>query len=162
MTMEKKGAKRGEEKRRKKRTKRGLLKEDVRVFVLWKSLKIFSQGRDLVSCGDLSWEDLLDKTEDQSDRESEARVDVSVVPDVLDVLVSPSSVVTEFCGGFSCCSGWDFVEPQSISFSQKRAHSCTVVQKEMWSEEPEVTAPPVSKRRMMPPTPLQNSHASFE
>ena len=31
-------------------------------------------------------------------------MDVPVVPDVTDVLVSPSSVVTEFCDGFSCCS----------------------------------------------------------
>ena len=34
-----------------------------------------------------------------------------MVPDVTDVLVSPSSVVTELCDGFSCCSEWDFVEP---------------------------------------------------
>ena len=78
-----------------------------------------------------------------------------------DVLVSPSSVITEFCDGFSCGSDWDFVEPQSFSFSQKRAHSCTVAQKEMWSEEPQVKSPPISRRRMMPPTPLQNSCASL-
>ena len=35
-----------------------------------------------------------------SDCEPEARVDVCVVPDVTDVLVSPSPVVTEFCDGF--------------------------------------------------------------
>ena len=63
-----------------------------------------------------SWEDLLDETEDLSDRESEAWVVVPVVPDVP---VSPSSVVTGFCDGFSCCSDWDFVEPQSISFSKE-------------------------------------------
>ena len=62
---------------------------------------IFSQGRDLESCCGLSWRDLLDKPEDLSDRESEAWVVVLVVPDVTDVLVSPSSVVTEFCDGFS-------------------------------------------------------------
>ena len=45
------------------------------------------------------------------------------VLEVLDVLVSPSSVVTKFCDGFSCCSDWDFVEPQSFSFSKKRAYS---------------------------------------
>ena len=28
----------------------------------------------------------------------------ALVPDVTDVPVSPSSVVTEFCDGFSCCS----------------------------------------------------------
>ena len=43
--------------------------------------------------------------------------EVLEVLDVTDVLVSPSSVVTEFCDGFSCCSDWDFVEPQSFSFS---------------------------------------------
>ena len=40
--------------------------------------------------------------------------------------VSRASVVTEFCDGFSFCSDWDLVEPQSFSFSKKRAHSCTV------------------------------------
>ena len=29
-----------------------------------------------------------------------------VVPDVTDVLVSPSSVVTEFCDVSPCCSDW--------------------------------------------------------
>ena len=87
---------------------------------------------------------------------------VRLVPDVIDVLVSLSSVVTEFCGGFSCCSDWDFVEPQSFSFSKKRAHSCTVMPEEMWFEEPQVKVPPMSRRRMRPSTPLQNSHSSFE
>ena len=73
---------------------------------------IFSQGRDLESCG----------AEGLSDCEPEARVDVSVV------LVSPSSVVTEFCDGCSFCSDCGFVEPQSFSFSKKRAHSWTVTQ----------------------------------
>ena len=41
------------------------------------------------------------------------------VTDVTDVPVSPSSVVTEFCDGFSFCSDWEFVEPQSFSFSKK-------------------------------------------
>ena len=39
--------------------------------------------------------------------------------DVTDVLVSPSSVVTEFCDSFSFCSDWDLVEPQPFSFSKK-------------------------------------------
>ena len=122
------------------------------------SFATFSQGRDLESCGDLSWEDLLDKSEDLSDRESEAWVVVPVMPDVTDVPVSPSSVVTEFCDGFSCCLDWEFVEPQSFSSS----HSCTVTQEEMRFEGPQVKAPPQSRRRMMPPTPLQNSYSSFE
>ena len=44
-----------------------------------------------------------------------------VVLDVTDVPVSPSSVVTEFCEVFSCCSDWEDVVPQSFSFSKKRA-----------------------------------------
>ena len=47
-----------------------------------------------------SFQYLLDKDEDLSDRESEARVFVLVVPDVTDVPVSLSSVVTEFSDGF--------------------------------------------------------------
>ena len=50
---------------------------------------------------------------------------VRVVLDVTDVLVSPSSVVTELCYVSPCCSDWDFLEPQSFSFSIKRAHSNT-------------------------------------
>ena len=119
---------------------------------------ILSQGRDLERCGDLSWEDLLDKTQDLSELEWEAWV---FVPEVTDVPVSPSSVVTEFCDGSSCCSDWDFVEPQSL-FSKKRAHSCTVTQEGTWFEEPQVTAPPLSRRRIRPPTPLQKSCSSFQ
>ena len=82
---------------------------------------------------------------------------VLVVPNVTDVLVSLSSVVTEFCDGFSCCSDCDFVEPHPFSFCEKCAYSCTVTQEEMRFEEPQVKAPPLPRRRMMPPTPLQNS-----
>ena len=100
--------------------------------------------------------------EDLSDCEPETRAGVSMVLDVTDVLVSPSSVVTEFCDGFSSCSDWEFVEPQSFSFSTKRAHSWTVTQEETRSGGSQVVAPPLSRRRMMPPTPLQNSFSSFE
>ena len=86
----------------------------------------------------------MDKLEDLSDRESEAWVDVPVVPDVTDVLVSPfSSVVTEFCDGFSCCSDWEVVEPQASSFSKNRAHYCVVTQEEMRFESSQVKAPPL-------------------
>ena len=71
------------------------------------------------SCGGHSWEDLLDKSEDLSDCEPGTRVQVRMVPDLIDVFVSPSSVVTEFCDGFSCCSDWEYVEPRSSSFSKK-------------------------------------------
>ena len=43
---------------------------------------------------------------------------VLVVLGVIDVPVFPSSVVTEFCDGFSCCSDWEFVEPQSSFFTK--------------------------------------------
>ena len=36
-----------------------------------------------------------------------------MVPDVIDVHVSPSSVITELCDVSPCCSDWEFVEPQS-------------------------------------------------
>ena len=61
----------------------------------------------------------------------------------------------------SCCRDWEFVEPQSSSFSKKRAH-CTVRQEEMRSESSQVKAPPLSRRRMIPHTPLQNSYSSCE
>ena len=70
-----------------------------------------------------------------------------MVPDVTDVLVSPSSVVTEFCDGFSCFSDWEFVELQSFYFSKKRAHSCAVTQEEMRFEEPQVKAPPAIEKK---------------
>ena len=50
------------------------------------------------SCGDVSWEDLLDNPEDLSDCEPDSCAHVRVVLDVtdaIDVLVSPSSVITE-------------------------------------------------------------------
>ena len=82
--------------------------------------------------------------------------------DVAVVLVSPSSVVTEVCDGFSLGSDWEFVEPQSFSFSKMRARVWTATQEEMRYESSHGKAPPLSRRRMMPPTPLQNSYSSFE
>ena len=108
--MKKKQTKRGEEKGRKKRTERGLIKECV--AVLFPQKPFFCQGGELESCGDLSWEDLLDKPEDLSDRVSEAWVVVPVVLDVSDVPVSLLLWSLSFCDGFSCCSDWEFVEPQ--------------------------------------------------
>ena len=49
--MKKKVAKRGQEKRRKNRTKREESKEDVKVLFRWRLFDIFSQGVDLESCG---------------------------------------------------------------------------------------------------------------
>ena len=45
---------------------------------------------------------------------------------------------------------------------QKRAHCCTVTQEETRYESSQVKALPLSRRRMMPPTPLQNSNDTFE
>ena len=56
---------------------------------------------------------------------------VRVVLDVTDMLVSPSSVVTEFCDVSSMCSDREFVEPRSFTFSKKRARCCTETQEEM-------------------------------
>ena len=75
--------------------------------------------------------------------EPDTRVEVHVVLDVTHVLVSPSFVVTEFCEGFSCCSDWEYDEPQSFSFSKKSAHCCTITQEEMVYESTQVKAPPL-------------------
>ena len=91
-------------------------------FVSVEVFDIFGQRRNMESCGDVSWEDLLEEPEDLSDREPLSCKLVRVVPDVIDVLVSPSSVVTELCDVSPCCSDCEFVEPQSFSFSKK---ACT-------------------------------------
>ena len=86
------------------------------------AFEIFSQGGDLESWwGGFSWRDLLEKPEDWPEFELDTRVEVRLVPDVTDVLVSSSSVVTEFCDVFSCCSDWEYVEPQFF-LSPKSVH----------------------------------------
>ena len=114
---------------------------------------------DLESDEDLSWEDPLKELESWSGCEPDSRARVRMVPDVTGVPVSPSSAITELCDVSSCCSEWDFVEPQSCSFSEKRIWTTT--QEEMRYEDSPETAPPPSRRRMTPPTPLQNSYSSF-
>ena len=47
---------------------------------------------------------------------------------------------------------------RKLFLSPKRA----VAQEEMRHESSQVNAPPLSRRRMMPPEPLQNSYSSFE
>ena len=59
----------------------------------------------------------MEKLDDLSDCELDSCAHVRVVPGVTDVLVSPSSVVIEFCDVSSICSHREFVEPQSFSFS---------------------------------------------
>ena len=162
---ERKGEEEGE-KRKREEEKEGnetvTVKRRCGVFVSVEAFGIFSQGKDLESCGSLSWEDPLEEFENWSDCELGSRTRVRVVPDVTDVPVSPSSVITELCVVSPCRSDVEFVERQSFSFSKKRAHCCTDKQEEMRYEGSSVTAPPLSRRRMTPPTPLQNSYASFE
>ena len=56
---------------------------------------------------------------------SGACASVRLVLVVTDVLVSPSSVVTKVCDGFSLGSDVESVEPQSFSFFKKRClHHC--------------------------------------
>ena len=87
--------------------------------------------------------DPFEKHEDWSDCEPVSCAHVRVVPDVTDVLVSFSSVVTELCDVSSCCSDWEFVEPQSFSFSRKRALCCASTQEEMRYEGSQGKAPPI-------------------
>ena len=150
------------EKRRKKRTKRRESEVEGTVYLLWKLFEIFSQGRDFESCGGLPGRDLVERPEDLPDCELDTRAHVHVMLDVTDVLVSTSSVVIELCDAFSCYSGWEDVVPQSFSFSKKRAHCCRSTQEEMRYESSQVKARPLSRSRVMPPTPLQNSNDTFE
>ena len=53
------------------------------------TFEIFGQEGDVESCGDVSWEDLLDNPEDLSDCELDSCAHVRVVPHVTHVLVSP-------------------------------------------------------------------------
>ena len=62
MIMKKKGAKRGEGEKEENET--GSVKRRCVGLASEEAFEIFSQGRDLESCGDLSWEDLLEKPED--------------------------------------------------------------------------------------------------
>ena len=78
----------------------------------------------------------MEKPEDLSDFEPDFRAQVRVVPGVIDVLVFPSSVVTEFCDGFSCYSDWEDLVPKE----------------EVRCESSQVKAIRSSKRRMMPPS----------
>ena len=126
-------------------------KEGVTVLFRW----VETWRLVVVFVGETSWRSL----KNSSDCELDTRSHVRVVPDVTDVLVSPSSVVTEFCDGFSCYSDWEDVVPQSFSFSIKRAHCCTSTER---YESSQVKPHPLSRRRMMPIAPLQNSNDTFK
>ena len=114
------------------------------------------------SCGGVSWGNLFENPNDLSGCELETRTDVSVVLVVIDVLVSPSFVVIECCEDVSLDSDWDFVEPQSFSFSKKRSIVLEENRGEMSCEGTPVKALPNTERRMMPPTPQQSSHSSMD
>ena len=114
---EEKGEKRKREEE-KEENETDLLKEDVRVLFLWKLLKSLVKGKTWRVAEVFSWEHLLEGPGDLSDCEPISCARVRVVLDVTDVLVSPSSVVTELCDVSPCGSGWEFVEPQSFSFSK--------------------------------------------
>ena len=89
---------------------------------------------------------------------------VRVVLDVT-VLVSFSSVVTEFCDVLSLRSDRARIRGTEVLFfvSQKRALCVTTsTQEEMRYEGSQVKASPISKRRMTPPTPMQKPYTSFE
>ena len=60
------------------------------------------------------------------------------------------------------CSDREIVEPQSFSLSKNCAHCCTDTQEETRYEGSPVKALPLPRRRMTPPTPMQNSYTSFE
>ena len=108
-----------EERRGERRERDGELKEDV--SGLW-----YLQSRR--RSGELWWSFLggtfLEKPEDLSDCEPGTRVDVSVVPDVTDVLVSPSSVVTELCDGLFFLLGWGIGGTAVLFFLQ---HACSLL-----------------------------------
>ena len=124
-------------------------------FVSVEAFEILSQREDEESCGGFSWEHLLEEPEDLSDCEPDSCAHVRVVLVVTDVPVSPSSVVTEFRDVSPCDSDWEFVEPQSFSFSKSVPHCGTDTQEEMRYEGSPVKALPLSRRRMTPPTPMQ-------
>ena len=87
---------------------------------------------------------------------------VSGVPVVTDVGETALSVVTVMCEGVPRDSEWDFVEPQSFSFSKKRKFVCVENQEDMNYEGTLVKAPPCPERRMRTPLPQQSSFLSME
>ena len=107
----------------KEENKTGTVKRRCEGFVSVEAFEIFSQGRDLESCDDLSWEDPLEKHKDLSNCELVSCELMRVVLCVVDVPVSPSSVVTELYEVSPCCSDWEFVYAKPPSFfSPKIVH----------------------------------------
>ena len=98
---------------------------------------------------------LVEVLDGLSDREPACGELVRAMPggiDVIDVLVSLSSVIAELCDVSPCRSDVESVEAQTFSISKKRAHCCTDTREEMRYEGSTVITPPLSRRRMTPPT----------
>ena len=85
---------------------------------------IVERREEISEIGGNSWCDLWDDPSEVFACDSGTRMEGPVVLVVTDVLVSPSSVVTEVCDGFSSGSDWELVELQSLSFSKKRSSVC--------------------------------------
>ena len=86
-----------------------MLKEDVTVLFRWRPLKSSVKAETWRVAVVFLGVDLFEK----SDFEHDTRVEVYVVLAVTDVLVS-SSLVTEFCEGFSCWEFAFFLSPKSV------------------------------------------------
>ena len=119
--MKKKRVKREEEK---EENRTGTAKRSCEGCFSVAAFEIFSQERDLGSCGDISWEDLLEEHEDLSGREPVSGGLVRVVLDVTDVLV-----FTFVCGHrVLCCFlhvlGSGICEIAVLFFLQK---TCTLL-----------------------------------
>ena len=119
---------------------------------------IFSHGRDAECCGN-SWCDLAGDYCGFSDCGSVALSGVVVVTDVP---VSPSSAVAVMSEASLSDSDWEFVEPQSFSFSKKRSAACWENSGNMSYEGTPVKAPPATRRKIMPSAPQQSLHSSIE
>ena len=74
-----------------------------------------------------------------------------------DVLLLPSSSVVVMSEALLSDSDWENVEPQSFSFSRKRQAVCVENEEGMNFDGMSVKAPPASRRKIMPPTPQQQS-----
>ena len=118
--MKKKGCDKRKREEEKEENETGTIKIRYEVVVSVEAFKFFGQGRDLESCGDLSWEDPLEQFENWSDCELDSRARVRMVHDVTDVPVSPSSVVTEPCDVSSCCLDWEFGERSRLQEEECR------------------------------------------
>ena len=85
-----------------------------------------------------------------------------MVPVVTDVPVSPSSVVTEFVMNSPGIRIGNLLNRRPLPSPKSAQSDWAISQEEMRYEGTPVKAPPISRRRTMPPTPQQSSHSSIE